>query len=217
MWVFLTASLALCLSCDLAKFSAAWAGSATNAVNTQLDYRDFLVCGPNSLFMFLILCNKSGVTLEELKRLPISTNGVSLLVLRDEAKKFGVETEIRRYLPAQIDSVPLPAIGQFSTDPSSMTRQHFDVIYNVDPAYVYVVNGTTGFKEAINRLKLPIKWTGYAMVPRASMLTSRTAKRILASAASCLILLDVTLLIMYCITPNTRPDDKELIEREVIT
>ena len=216
MRMCLTASVALSLISNLMESSPAWARDATNAVTTQLDYRDFLVCGPNSLFIFMILCNHAEITFDKLKGLPISSNGTSLLVLRDTAKRFGVETEVRRYSTDEIDSVPLPAIGQFSTDPTSMTRLHFDVIYKVDARRVYVVNGTTGFKESINRLKLPIKWTGYAMVKKSSGVRSRLNKQILTWATGCFILADLAILIRYFFGLKRHFDEKGLIKREVI-
>jgi ABC-type bacteriocin/lantibiotic exporter with double-glycine peptidase domain len=106
--------------------------------------------------------------LQDLKTVPISSDGSSLLDLRDAAKRLGVDTEIRRYRPEQIDYVPLPAIGQFRTGKDSITPLHIDVIYKVDADRVYLLNGTTGAEYWILRSRLPYFWEGFAVVRKQS-------------------------------------------------
>jgi hypothetical protein len=56
----------------------------------------------------------------------VSSEGASLLSLRDAAKEFKVDAEIRRYQPQDVDSLALPAIGQFNASGTSVTLYHFD-------------------------------------------------------------------------------------------
>lgn len=152
-----------------AELSSGTAAATNSDSGYALNYQEILKCGPNSLYMFLILCGKKSLTLEQLNGIAISTNGSSLLELRDVAKQFGVDTEIRHFSPAEVEAMPLPAIGQFNTSPASVTRLHFDVIYGFDPVYLHLLNGTTGQPFMIRRTKLPSFWTGYAMVEKRSV------------------------------------------------
>jgi hypothetical protein len=132
-----------------------------------LKFREFLLCGPNSLFVFLILSGHPNVTLEELN-ITITKDGSSLLDLRDAAKKIGVDTEIRHYRPEQIDLVPLPAIGYFRTPGFSTLPRHFDVIYKVDSKWTYLINGTTGNKFKMLRSRLSYYWEGSVLIEKQS-------------------------------------------------
>jgi len=145
-------------------------------------YRDFLKCGPNSLFLFLILTGKPNITLEELQNLPASSEGTSLQTLRDAAGRFGVSAEIRRYDYEDVGSMPLPAIGQFKSGPSSLTPYHFSIIYKVDSDRVHVLDGTTGGRSWILRQRLPHFWTGIAMTETRVIRTPMGEKVILGSA-----------------------------------
>jgi len=129
-----------------------------------LNYRDILQCGPNSLFMFSIMCGHPEVNLDKLHDLPYTKEGISFLELRQAARKYNLNTEIRHYAPGDIDRVPLPAIGQFSLGFESTIYRHFDVIYKVDSNYVYILDGTTGRPDRFRRQKLAQFWSGYAMV-----------------------------------------------------
>src|SRR6185369_8887067 len=146
------------------------ASGANDTSRNSLNYREVLQCGPNSLFMFLILSGHSEVTLEQLRELPMSSDGTSLLALRDAARRFGVDTEIRRYSRDGVASISsLPAIVQFQTSETSLTPFHFDVLYKVDADSVYLLNGTTGFKFSVQRSRLPNFWTGFALVGKWSL------------------------------------------------
>lgn len=135
---------------------------------SSLDYEKILQCGPNSLFLFLLLTGHRDVTLEQVKDLPISREGASLLQLREAANKFNAAVDVRFLTSNHIRRMPLPAIAQFKTGPASITPVHFNVIYKVDDTFVHYINGTTGMKEYIRITRLPAFWTGYVMVPHSS-------------------------------------------------
>jgi hypothetical protein len=150
----------------LSALIASEAGSTGGSKDTNSSHAAILKCGPNSLFVFLRLSGHSKITMPELEELPMSSKGTSLLTLRDAAKRFQIDAEIRCYDPEQVGSVPLPAIGQFRNLESSITPHHFNVIYKVDPQYVYFIDGTTGSKDLIRRSELSRIWTGYAMIEK---------------------------------------------------
>jgi hypothetical protein len=153
----------------------------TTKVHT-LNYKEALQCGPNSLFMFLILTGHPDVTLEQLKGIEILSNGTSLLALRDTARSFGVDGEIRRYNPSSVDAFPpVPAIVQFKTGESSLTW-HFNVLYKIDDHGMYVLNGTTGAEDMIPRTRLSVFWSGYALVEKETF--AKCAKRWCGSVRS---------------------------------
>jgi hypothetical protein len=150
--------------------SSAVADGTNDLFARTLNYREILRCGPNSLYLFLVLSGHSEVTLEQLENVPVSPEGTSLASLREVARQFNVETEIRRYDFEEIDRIPLPAIGQFRTTSASLTALHFDVIYRVDSENVYLLNGTTGEPFFIRRRpNLRRWWTGVAMFENRSL------------------------------------------------
>jgi hypothetical protein len=132
--------------------------SATDAL-----HREVLKCGPNALFVFLILSGHPEVTLAQCEDMPLSSAGTSLLAICDAAARFQVDAEIRRYRPEEIDLLPLPAIGHFNWKGNTLEQHHFLVVYRVNSERVYVVDGTTGAKREILRSRLPEFWTGFAM------------------------------------------------------
>src|ERR1043165_1871550 len=136
--------------------------------SSPMNYKEILQCGPNSLYMFFILSGHRGIRLEQLDDIAIGIDGSSLLSLRDAAQKFHVKTEIRRYRPEEITSVPLPAIAPFFSSESSFTTNHFNVIYKVDRDKVYVLNGTTGLEDWYHRTRLAAFWNGVALVEKRS-------------------------------------------------
>lgn len=144
------------------------AAFGNNLPTNSLKYKEVLHCGPNSLFTFLILSEHPEVTLEQLQSLPVTSDGTSLLALRDAAKQFHVNAEVRHYRPQEIDHMPLPAIAQFKTSSASITPYHFGVIYKIDSSHIYLLNGTTGFKESVRRSRLVAFWTGYVMAEKRS-------------------------------------------------
>jgi len=147
--------------------------------------------------MFLILSGHSEVNLEQLQKLPVSSEGVSLLALRDAARKYHVDVEIRSYRPEEINSLPLPAIGQFTTSKASITSGHFDVVYKVDRERVHLLNGTTGFEYSIRRSKLADVWNGFALVEKRSRATIMMYKWWPAILTACLLTVDVLIVAFW--------------------
>lgn len=132
-----------------------------------------LSCGPNSLFIFLILSGRRNVSREQLESIPISSSGSSLLDLQRAAKQFNCNVNIRKVEAEEVDLINLPAIGQFRTGPSvSSDPLHFNVIYKVDTDRIYLLDGTTGFKFYIKRAKLQNLWTGFVLSEKKDFLTS---------------------------------------------
>jgi len=156
-------------------------------------YRDVFMCGPNSLFMLLILSGHADVTLERLKNIPMDLEGTSLLNLRDAAREFHMETEIRHYQPQDVDPVPLPAIVQFKSYGSSITAHHFNLLYKVDARRAYMIDGTSGVGISCARSRLPDWWTGYALIEKRPVsLFTRNGN--LGQLVGCLIAFDLIVL-----------------------
>jgi hypothetical protein len=162
----------------------------------SLDYQKILRCGPNSLLMFLVLCGHRDMTLKELEGIRVSSDGASMLDLRSTAAKLGVDAEIRCYTLKEIDSINLPAIAQLSTSPSSPTRLHFDVIYKVDAAHLYILNGTTGKPSVMHRSKLHEYWTGYVMTQKVTSYSMILMKGVRLLVLG-LVLCDTSLLLLW--------------------
>lgn len=129
--------------------------------------RQVMRCGPNSLFVFLIMSGHPEVTLEQCDNLPISHEGTSLLAMREAAQTFHVDTEIRHFRPEDVDLLILPAIGQFRRS-GTLGESHFMVIYRVNAERMYVIEGITGERLSFNRSRLSDFWTGIAMSEKQS-------------------------------------------------
>lgn len=137
------------------------------ATGSSYDYRTILRCGPNSLYTFLILSGHPEVTFEQCDHLPVSPQGTPLSAICDAARQFQIDGEIRRYDVSDIDSLPLPAIGQFTIGESNkLSKYHFSVIYKVDTGRVYIIDGTVGALRYVRRSALGNFWTGVAMSRR---------------------------------------------------
>lgn len=169
-------------------------GEVGNAPNTR--DRDYMKCGPNSLFLYLILSGHPEVTLQALQDIPVSSDGTSLRDLRNTARKFEIDAEIRRYRLEDIDSMPLPAIGQFATGPPN-SPHHFDVIYKVDAQRMYLIDGTSGSKRYVLRPRLPGFWTGVAMAEKRSVSMRIVQGCPLVFSAACLLVVDTIVLLLF--------------------
>lgn len=186
--------------CCLIVYEASLMPSEAEAINdnTSLQkYESILQCGPNALFMFLLLNGKSEVDIDSLQGIPISPQGASMLDLRNAARDHGMEVEIRHYSKEDIYSIPLPAVCQFTNrSDASITRMHFDLLYKVDKTFLYVLSGTTGAKERIRLTKLPEYWTGNAMIRTQSRL-DRCLDTLWRRAFTPLLSLDVLILCFF--------------------
>ena len=165
-----------------------------DAFTGTLNFQEIMKCGPSSLFMFLVASGYSEVTYEQLEAVPISPEGTSLLNLRDAARKFGVNAEIRKYHPGELDSMPLPAIAQMLASPSTLTKFHFNVVYKIAPDRVYMLNGTTGYEEVLLRSRFNDFCSGYVMIEKRSIVSYVFSNWRLAFLAACLFVMDVVIL-----------------------
>jgi hypothetical protein len=139
---------------------------ATNKVSLD----QALECGPNSLYVFLLLSGVPDVNYEKLTQVPKSEVGMSLSAICNAARHYGVNAEIRQYDLTDIASLPLPAILVFHSGPNSPSPCHFSVLYKVDARRIYFIDGTTGKKEWLLRSpRLSTWWTGIAMTERRSV------------------------------------------------
>jgi ABC-type bacteriocin/lantibiotic exporter with double-glycine peptidase domain len=137
---------------------------AGEVVRSQGPYEEALKCGPNSLFVFLLLSGHKDISWADMQTMPVSSNGVSLLALSDFAEsRFHTKTEIRRYRLDEIEAVPLPAVAQFKNQAATLTPFHFGVIYKVDRRRIYLIDGSSGLKRFMWRSRLPDFWTGVAL------------------------------------------------------
>lgn len=131
--------------------------------------RSVVACGPNSLFVFLLLLGHRNVSAEEIQAVPVFEDGTSFLALRNAARRLNVDADIRRLRSEDIQYLPLPAIAQFKTFGTSITPHHFCVIYRIASQHVFLIDGTTGVKRSIRRSRLADFWTGYVMIEKRPM------------------------------------------------
>jgi hypothetical protein len=132
-----------------------------------------LECGPNSLYMFLLLLGVPDVNYEKLTQDSKSEVGMSLTDICNAARHYGVNAEIRQYELTNLASLPLPAILVFHSSQNSPLPYHYNVLYKVDAHRIYFIDGTTGEKNWLLRSpRLFNWWTGIAMAEKKSVLHS---------------------------------------------
>lgn len=182
----------LLVACAIISASTLSAPCETNIVSTP-SYREYLRCGPNSLFLFLHLLGRSDVSLLQLEHLEISSEGSSLLTLCNAANELGVNAEIRRYRSEEIEFVPLPAIIQFKNYSSSLTPYHFNVVYRIDAERYYMIDGTSGARFSGLLERLPYFWTGYAMVEKRSQVSRMFERFVSLPVAGALVLINIVI------------------------
>ena len=184
-------------------FSLIWTtglrpASATGAISylTNSFDRDILACGPNSLFMFLILSGYSNVTFSQFEDIPVFPNGASLLSLRDASAKYGVRTEIRRYRHEDIVSLPVPAIVQL-TNHAGHSPYHFNVIYKVTSGRCHMLDGITGERFWCHRENLRNWWTGYALVGGQPPSAIGSNVRLMVFVSACLLTINLVFFVNF--------------------
>jgi|GEM_PF-2500607 len=121
--------------------------------------RKTVICGPNAVFMFLVLCR---VDLEEgvIDQIECGNRGASLLQLRDFCNAHGLSTEVRRFDFREERMFPIPAILQTRAQDQS----HFCVAYRIDADGVQLLDGTTGHKMYVRHGRMAGFFSGYALL-----------------------------------------------------
>lgn len=146
---------------------AATIGGGFAAIGAETGTREMMPCGPNALYIFLLLSgvDESGLK-ETVERLPVSEDGTSMLDLKKAASALNVETSILKFQMEDIASIPLPVIAQLRSSPTTVIRTHYSVFYARDKERVYALDGTTGNKYTIRYSKLANFWTGYVLAKK---------------------------------------------------
>lgn len=137
----------------------------------------YLNCGRNALYIYLYLATGIEPTSSLISNVPITSDGTSMLLLKEASNKGGIRSDVRRYGTGQVDQIPLPALIQIRTGAQSGSPGHYGVIYKVDRRAVYIFDGTTGESMRCARTNLARLWTGVVMSPeqRRSWLLVRAA------------------------------------------
>lgn len=122
-------------------------------------------CGPNALFMFLLLSGVKNISLASVGDMRVDSEGASLLQLRDQSAVFGVDVQVRRYHANQVTAFSLPAIVRLRVGPQK--SHHFSVMYRRDESHAYLIDGTSGASYTMtlapsvhSQRSLSSVWTG---------------------------------------------------------
>lgn len=146
----------------LGVLALASAGGAGGRAHTDA-FKRSRMCGPNSIFMFLLLCG-ADPTEDSIDSIPVADGGSSFADLIAHAERFGVPVEVRKYTPADLLRVRLPAICQTSGALIGDRMRHFLVAYDVDSAGLWVLDGTDGSRHRLRRDRIADYLSGYALV-----------------------------------------------------
>lgn len=123
-----------------------------------------LRCGPAALYVFLVMCGHEEMSFSQLDDIPIGPNGSSLLSLKQAAARMNVDTEIRSFMPQDIDNVPLPAIAAFRWWGHDALPDHYLVIHKVDDEMVHMVDGLYAQEVHFPRSRVASSWSGIALI-----------------------------------------------------
>jgi len=126
--------------------------------------RDGVACGPNAALMFMTLC---GVNVDDsaINSIPCGEEGASLLELRDFCESHGMPAEVRQFRADEILTMPLPAIWQTRFEP----KGHYFVVYRINGSTIHAIDATTGEDVRPKRERFEGYYTGYALVPKRSL------------------------------------------------
>lgn len=127
-------------------------------------------CGPNAMFIFLRLLNKSVRYEEILEQLPVSEVGCSLEDLKKVGERNGVNLEVRQLTPEELHTAPKPLIlhvqtPKISNEPKEPTG-HFTVITKSNPdGSFFGVDTSNAVLTDFTLQYLARNFSGYALVP----------------------------------------------------
>lgn len=133
--------------------------------------RSTVSCGPNAVFMFLILC---GVDPSEksIDSIECEPKGASLLDLKRFAESYGIYSDVRSYGPSEFRRMPLPAICQTQGTGTSLHLKHFLVAYDVDRTGIHTLDATTGKTLLVRTDRIGSYLSGYVLVPKPSLMSA---------------------------------------------
>jgi ABC-type bacteriocin/lantibiotic exporter with double-glycine peptidase domain len=150
--------------------SAVTSRSATHEGDDPVDYRQMLACGPNALYMFLVIAGYGDSVKSGLPDLPVSERGTSMLQLQQAAAAVGVKTEILLVPPENFRRLKLPAlVHSRGSGINTVQLTHFDVAFRLDGNSLHVLDGTTARRRVIPLDFVGTFSTGYVLVPKNSI------------------------------------------------
>lgn len=148
--------------------------SRVEDLSSAIPPRDALICGPNSVLMFLTICGID-VMDEDIAEIDVGNKGATLLQMRDACNKLGQPTEVRHLDTAEFKKLSLPAILHVDNS----RYQHFHVMYGVAPGgNLKVLDGTTGEKLITLSEKLAGYYSGYVLITRKEWIMSAGTLRL---------------------------------------
>jgi hypothetical protein len=136
------------------------------AAATPVVPRSAVNCGPNAMYIFLILCGAEP-SQAAIESIVCGTDGTSFLDLSRFAVAQGVPTEICLYQPGEFQRIRLPAICQTRDGPP----KHFVVAYDVDATGLYTIDSTTGEYHRVRAERIASYLSGYALIRKRTMLS----------------------------------------------
>jgi hypothetical protein len=133
--------------------------------------RKRLLCGPNSLYLLLKLHGCSVRYADVKKEVLLSEDGVSMLQLRNAAKRWGLPAAVRRCQTTEEDlsGCSLPLIAHINKDAIIRPEGHYVVVVQVipdgDKRGVRVIDGTSGKLIRYDWDHFLHYWDGYILEP----------------------------------------------------
>jgi ABC-type bacteriocin/lantibiotic exporter with double-glycine peptidase domain len=151
-------------------FSLAASSAGANGGTPTSVLERSMSCGPNAIYMFLILCDVNP-TEASVRSIVYGAEGASFGDLIKCAEACGVDTEVRKYAPGDFQRMRLPAICQTSGGREGGRIKHFYVAYDVDSTGIWTLDGTTGKRSRIRKERIADYLSGYALVRKSSFLS----------------------------------------------
>ncbi len=153
------------------------AEDAKLAAQETSSWRSRLVCGRNSLYLFL-KCHGYRVAYTELQDLiPLGERGSSFGDLHRAAAQLGADVDVLKTDVDRLAAADLPAIVLLES--AKAPSGHFVVLADVDETSVLITDPTSTSSARMPRAQFQRSWSGYAMTHRPTPLL-RTATGLLA-------------------------------------
>jgi TRAP-type C4-dicarboxylate transport system permease small subunit len=118
-------------------------------------------CPVNSLYIILRLYNRAVTYRDVEERLPVGSQGSSLVQLRDCAASFGLYARVVKGSPDSLNRCRLPALAHCDEEKET---GHYVVILSVGNDEVELIDGTTAMVQTLTASEFRKRWSGHLIL-----------------------------------------------------
>jgi hypothetical protein len=137
-------------------------------------WQEPVLCGPNSLYVLLRLCDIQADRERVMKLVPVTPSGSTLADLSRAATALGLSHEVRKVSQSELFRLPPPFLVHEdvrSSDAEVKDSGHFFVIVRFkDNGQIGVIDGVSGVYQFVEAARFDRSFSGYVLLPRVKFL-----------------------------------------------